>query len=155
MQSHSEMVHSNPHLRQDKPGTMTRTARMLSEAIVELYRLSGWPPWRVAAEIAEGTGGSRRDVLRWARDGVPLEQRGLLWDRVERLRQRWRPSRHWGPRRVRRLRERVGCRLDLALELDVDLETVRAWERGEDRPTRSQADELSGVERRLSGGDDT
>jgi hypothetical protein len=137
-----------------RPDTHGKTARMLSEAIVEIYRLSGWPPWRVASELAKFTRGGRRDVLRWARDGVPESERGPLWDRVEDLRQRFRRARHWGPRRVRRLRERGGCRLDLALEAGVELEDVRAWERGERRPTESEAEELERLERQNREGAD-
>ena len=152
MERHSEVVSITPNKGQDKPSPQNLTAQMLSAAIVELYRLSGWPPWRVAAEIAVGSG-SREDVLRWARDGVPREKRHLVWNRVEDLRQRWKPARHWGPRRVRRLREEVGSRLDLALEVGVELETVRAWESGERRPTRSEATDLKGLERQCESAD--
>lgn len=157
MRRHGEMVRC--HERQwkacpdDRPDPREKTARMLSEAIVEIYRLTGWPPWRVASEVAKFTRGGRADVLRWAQEGVPKNERRFLWDRVEDLRQRFKPARHWGPRRVWKLRERIGCRLDLALKVGVELEDVRAWERGDRRPTKAEAEDLERLEKQQREGD--
>lgn len=131
--------HCQRDLQPRRPDVASATARLLSEAIVRLYRLTGWPPARVALELAAATGGSRRDVLRWAQDGVPRCERDALFARIEELEERHRPAWRWNSGRVEHLRaERGWSRLDLAIEADLTVQRVREIERGA-TPSRAEA----------------